>query len=55
MVDNHSIVEPMHWMDNQWKQLLPMVVRPQNHCKTVDLNGCLKTIPFNGDGAIENH
>ena len=49
MVGNHSIVGPM--VENHRKPLLPMVVRPQNHWKTIDLDG----IPFNGDGALEYH
>ena len=41
--------------DNHWKPLKPMVAWHQNHRKTIEPNGFILTIPFNGDGAFENH
>ena len=53
MVCNHSIVGSM--ADNHRKPLKPMVAWHQNHRKTIEPNGFTLTIPFNGDGAFENH
>ena len=41
--------------DSHQKPLKPMVAWHQNHRKTIDPNGFTLTIPFNGDGAFENH
>ena len=35
--------------------LLPMVVLPQNHRKTIDPNVCLQPFHGDGDGNFENH
>ena len=53
MVCNHSIVGSM--ADDHRKPLKPMVAWHKNHRKTIEPNGFTITIPFNGDGAIENH
>ena len=44
MVGNHSIVGPM--VENHRKPLFPMVARPQNHRKTIDINGFSMVLPL---------
>ena len=49
-------LDPVPELDfNDGKPLKPMVAWHQNHRKTIEPNGFTLTIPFNGDGAFENH